>query len=32
MVMVSQVMLCVFNIMIVLPGLLAKSKPKTKKA
>ena len=32
MVMVSQVMLCVFNIMIVLPGLLAKGKRKTKKA
>jgi len=28
MVMVSQVMLCVFNIMIVLPGLLAKKKKK----
>jgi len=25
-------MLCVFNIMIVLPGLLAKGKRKTKKA
>jgi hypothetical protein len=28
MVMVSQVMLCVFNIGIVLPGLLAKKKKK----
>ena len=32
MVMVSQVMLCVFNIMIVLPGLLAKGKRKAKSA
>ena len=33
MVMISQVLLCVFNIMIVLPGLLAKKKkPEEKKA